>query len=95
MTTEKDKETWPLSIHDNDRMVKYGAPGTYRDMLGYGPSAVAVKWPKGAKVALNFVINYEEGGEECVLHGDTGAHAVRIRFDLIVDFGSCFVSMEV
>ena len=73
MASERDRESWPLSTHENDRLTKYGTAGTFRDMLGYGPSAVAVKWPKGAKVALNFVINYEEGGEQCVLHGDGGA----------------------
>lgn len=68
-----DKETtWPLTAHRNDGMVKYGTKGAYRDMLGYGPSSVSIKWPKGAKVALNFVINYEEGGEQCILHGDDG-----------------------
>ena len=30
----------------------------------------AVRWPGGAKVALNLVLNYEEGGENCLLHGD-------------------------
>lgn len=39
-------------------------------MLGYGSTAPKPKFPKGGKVALNFVINYEEGGEKCLLHGD-------------------------
>jgi len=41
-----------------------------RDTVGYGQFPPDPKWPGGAKVALNFVLNYEEGGENCLLHGD-------------------------
>lgn len=41
-----------------------------RDLIGYGERPPQVKWPNGAKIAIQFVINYEEGGENCVLHGD-------------------------
>ncbi|MGA0532008.1 allantoinase PuuE [Hansschlegelia sp. KR7-227] len=41
-----------------------------RDMLGYGPTPPRLRWPDGARVALQFVVNYEEGAENCVLHGD-------------------------
>ena len=41
-----------------------------RDMIGYGETPPDPKWPGGARLALNFVLNYEEGGENCVLHGD-------------------------
>jgi len=41
-----------------------------RDMLGYGQNIPKVTWPKKAKVAVQFVINYEEGAENCILHGD-------------------------
>jgi putative urate catabolism protein len=41
-----------------------------RDMLGYGPQPPRARWPGGARIALQFVLNYEEGGENCVLHGD-------------------------
>lgn len=44
--------------------------GPPRDLIGYGQHAPNPHWPKNAKVALNFVINYEEGSENCVLHGD-------------------------
>jgi len=40
-------------------------------MLGYGAAPPDPKWPNGAKVALNLVLNYEEGGENCLLHGDS------------------------
>jgi len=46
-----------------------------RDMAGYGPTPPDPKWPNGAKIALQFVINYEEGGENCVLHGDAASEA--------------------
>ena len=41
-----------------------------RDMLGYGRTPPHPLWPDGARMALQFVLNYEEGGENNVLHGD-------------------------
>ena len=41
-----------------------------RDMRGYGQRPPQAGWPDGARIAVQFVINYEEGGENCVLHGD-------------------------
>ncbi|MFP5393330.1 MAG: allantoinase PuuE [Gammaproteobacteria bacterium] len=41
-----------------------------RDMIGYGRTPPHPMWPGHARVALQFVLNYEEGGENCVLHGD-------------------------
>jgi OHCU decarboxylase len=50
--------------------------GTYpRDMIGYGRTPPYADWPGGARVALQFVINYEEGGENNVLHGDAASEA--------------------
>jgi putative urate catabolism protein len=46
-----------------------------RDMTGYGARPVHPRWPKDARLALQFVINYEEGGENCVLHGDDASEA--------------------
>lgn len=46
-----------------------------RDMIGYGATPPDPKWPGGARVAVQFVINYEEGGENSVLHGDAGSEA--------------------
>jgi len=46
-----------------------------RDMRGYGPNAPNPKWPSSAKIAVQFVLNYEEGGENCVLHGDAASEA--------------------
>jgi allantoinase len=41
-----------------------------RDLIGYGRTPPHAQWPDGARVALQFVLNYEEGGENSVLHGD-------------------------
>ena len=46
-----------------------------RDMIGYGPRAPQVAWPGGARVAISLVLNYEEGGENSVLHGDGQSEA--------------------
>lgn len=46
-----------------------------RDMCGYGESPPPANWPGSAKIAVQFVINYEEGGENCVLHGDAASEA--------------------
>ena len=44
-----------------------------RDLAGYGRRAPHPHWPRDARVAVQFVLNYEEGGENCVLHGDAGS----------------------
>ena len=52
------------------------ANDTYpRDMCGYGGQPPDAEWPGGARTAVQFVINYEEGAENCVLHGDAASEA--------------------
>ena len=46
-----------------------------RDLHGYGARPPDPQWPGGARTALQFVINYEEGAENCVLHGDAASEA--------------------
>ncbi|RMH48769.1 MAG: allantoinase PuuE [Alphaproteobacteria bacterium] len=46
-----------------------------RDMIGYGPRVPAADWPGGAAIAVQFVLNYEEGGENNILHGDPASEA--------------------
>ena len=41
-----------------------------RDLIGYGRDVPHARWPGGARIAVQFVLNYEEGAENCVLHGD-------------------------
>ncbi|AUQ53241.1 allantoinase PuuE [Phaeobacter inhibens] len=46
-----------------------------RNMIGYGATPPDAAWPGAAKVAVQFVLNYEEGGENNILHGDAGSEA--------------------
>ena len=46
-----------------------------RDLAGYGAAPPDPRWPGGARIAVQFVINYEEGAENCVLNGDAGSEA--------------------
>ncbi len=46
-----------------------------RDLVGYGEHPPHAQWPGGARVALQFVINHEEGGENNILHGDAASEA--------------------
>ena len=52
----------------------YDATASYpRDLVGYGHATPRPHWPGQARIAVQFVLNYEEGGENCVLHGDAGS----------------------
>ncbi len=53
-------------------MTEEGYP---RDLRGYGDSPPDADWPGGARIAVQFVVNFEEGAENCVLHGDTASEA--------------------
>jgi allantoinase len=44
-----------------------------RDLIGYGNHVPHANWPNKARIAVQFVLNYEEGGENSVLHGDAGS----------------------
>ncbi len=46
-----------------------------RDLVGYADNPPHAQWPNGARLAVQFVINYEEGGERCLLHGDNESEA--------------------
>ncbi|MDU1805155.1 MAG: polysaccharide deacetylase family protein, partial [Bradyrhizobium sp.] len=46
-----------------------------RDMVGYGRTPPHPRWPGDARIAVQFVINYEEGGENNILHGDAASEA--------------------
>ena len=73
-----------------------------RDMVGYGAALPEAQWPDRARIAVQFVLNYEEGGENCVLHGDAaseaflseivGAQALKgvrhVNMELIYEYGS-------
>ena len=53
--------------------MKKNTPKDTRDYVGYGENPPDPKWPGGARVAVQIVLNYEEGGENCVLNGDSGS----------------------
>jgi putative urate catabolism protein len=46
-----------------------------RDLIGYGRDVPRANWPGGARVALQFVVNYEEGGERSILYGDDSSES--------------------
>ena len=50
-----------------------------RDLKGYGRSTPDPHWPQGAYVAVQFVVNYEEGGENNILHGDSSIGSLSLR----------------
>ena len=50
-------------------------PDYPRDMIGYGAAPPDPEWPGGARLALQFVLNYEEGAEQSVLHGDAASES--------------------
>jgi allantoinase len=51
-----------------------------RDLIGYGAHPPHPRWPGDARIAVSLVLNYEEGGEACVLHGD--AHSESVLTDI-------------
>jgi putative urate catabolism protein len=47
-----------------------------RDLIGYGSQPPHPRWPRDARIAVSLVLNYEEGGEHCILHGDAHSESV-------------------
>ena len=64
-----------------------------RDLHGHGPNPTIV-WPDEARIAVQFVINYEEGGENCVLHGDAGSEQFLSEMFNPASYPERHVSME-
>jgi putative urate catabolism protein len=54
-------------------MIDDSTSGYPRDLIGHGRNPPHAQWPGQARIALQFVLNYEEGGENSVLHGDAGS----------------------
>jgi putative urate catabolism protein len=65
-----------------------------RDLIGYGRSPPDADWPGGARVAVQFVLNYEEGGENCVLHGDAGSEQFLSEIIGAASYPARHLSME-
>ena len=76
-------------------MTLYDATAPYpRDLIGYGRHTPHARWPGGARVAVQFVLNYEEGGENSVLHGDTGSEQFLSEMFNPPAFADRHISME-
>ena len=65
-----------------------------RDLIGYGATPPCARWPKDARIAVQFVMNYEEGGENCVLHGDAGSEIFLSEIIGAQSFSARHMSME-
>jgi putative urate catabolism protein len=65
-----------------------------RDLKGYGRQVPHAQWPGGARVAVQFVLNYEEGGENSVLHGDAGSEQFLSEMFNPASFPERHISME-
>jgi putative urate catabolism protein len=69
-------------------------PGYPRDLVGYGPTPPDPAWPGGARIAVQFVLNYEEGSENCVLDGDPASETFLSEIVAAQPFGDRHMSME-
>lgn len=65
-----------------------------RDMIGYGRNPPQANWPEKARIAVQFVLNYEEGGENCVLHGDSGSEQFLSEIIGAASYPARHLSME-
>ncbi len=65
-----------------------------RDLAGYGRHPPHARWPGGARIALQFVLNYEEGAENCVLHGDPASETFLSEIVGASAFPARHMSME-
>ncbi len=65
-----------------------------RDLVGYGAHPPHPQWPGQARIAVQFVLNYEEGGENSVLHGDAGSEQFLSEIIGAVAYESRHLSME-
>ncbi len=65
-----------------------------RDLAGYAGHPPHAQWPGNARIAVQFVLNYEEGGENCVLHGDAGSEQFLSEMFNPPSFAARHLSME-
>ncbi len=79
----------PVLMYHYDSTLPYP-----RDLTGYGPTPPQAQWPGRARVAVQFVLNYEEGGENCVLHGDGGSEQFLSEMFNPASYPDRHISME-
>jgi putative urate catabolism protein len=65
-----------------------------RDLIGYGRNPPQARWPGKARIAVQFVLNYEEGGENSVLHGDAGSEQFLSELFAPASYPDRHLSME-
>lgn len=65
-----------------------------RDLVGYGRNPPHARWPGGARIAVQFVLNYEEGGENATLHGDAGSEQFLSEMFNPASYPDRHISME-
>ncbi len=76
-------------------MRHYDSTRSYpRDLIGYGRKPPHAQWPGGARIALQFVLNYEEGAENSVLHGDAGSEQFLSEMANPASYAERHISME-
>lgn len=75
-------------------MATLSSPHYPRDLVGYGKNRPYAHWPNNARVAVQFVLNYEEGAENCVLHGDAGSEQFLSEIVGAQSFPARHMSME-
>ena len=76
-------------------MNNYDSTRAYpRDLIGYASKPPHAQWPGQARVAVQFVLNYEEGGENSVLHGDAGSEQFLSEMFNPPSFPARHISME-
>jgi len=82
-------------LYWDERMKNYNSTHQYpRDLVGYGKKPLHPKWPGSARIAVQFVLNYEEGGENTVLHGDSGSEQFLSEMFNPPSFNQRHMSME-
>jgi allantoinase len=73
----------------------YDSTAAYpRDLAGYGREVPHAQWPGGARIAVQFVLNFEEGGENHVLHGDAGSETFLSEMFNPASFPARHMSMD-
>ena len=75
-------------------MPRHSIPAIRGTCAGYGRSPPHPQWPGGARIAVQFVLNYEEGGENCVLHGDAASETFLSEIVGAQPFAARHMSME-
>jgi allantoinase len=87
--------TWSRDRCQNAWMSQRATAGDYpRDMIGYGPNPPDPRWPGGANIAVQFVLNYEEGAENNVLDGDPASETFLSEIIGAQGFTDRHMSME-